>query len=112
MEDLTGKDGPITVGQLREWLAGLPTDRIIAMSQDDEGNGFNTLADAEASVLYDQYEDLPIHECDDTCEAYRRNEREFRGLPADSTEWVECEWGDMQDKNNTNVHVVMFWPAG
>jgi hypothetical protein len=115
MESLTivsGSNG-ITVGQLREWLAGLPADMLIAMATDSEGNGFNVLVEAKPRVRYDLNEDTTVHECVEMCEAYKVNEREFCGLAPDSDEWVDCEytWGG-SSAQDSDVHVVMLWPAG
>lgn len=109
---VSGSNG-ITVGQLREWLAGLPEDKLIAVAADGEGNGFNVLVEAEPNVRFDLETDERVHECDETCEAYRQNEREFRGITSDSDEWVDCEytWGGSQVQDS-DVHVVMLWPAG
>lgn len=103
----------ITVGELREWLAGLPADRLVAMSGDSEGNNFNVLVEADSNVRYDMNMDEPVHECDDACEVWRENEREFRGIDPDSSEWVDCEytWGGPRTQDS-DVRVVMLWPAG
>ena len=39
-----------TVGELIDWLATQPRDRIVVMSSDAEGNRFSPLADAEESM--------------------------------------------------------------
>lgn len=45
-------DNPITVGQLREWLAHIPDDTEIVMSKDAEGNAFSPLAHVEPDARY------------------------------------------------------------
>jgi hypothetical protein len=40
----------MTVGQLREFLAGQPDDRLVVMSKDAEGNGYSPLAVAEEAM--------------------------------------------------------------
>lgn len=100
----SGSNG-ITVGQLREWLAGLPADKLVVMSTDGEGNGFNVLVEAEPNVRYDLENDVRVHECDAECDEYRGQ----NGLLADA----DCEytWGGPETSDD-DVHVVMLWPAG
>lgn len=52
MTSLERGERPITVGQLRAWLAHVPDDAPIVMSKDAEGNGFSPLAEAESDARY------------------------------------------------------------
>lgn len=107
METLKCKSGSrgITVGQLREWLAGLPADRLVAMSVDGEGNDFNVLVEADPNVRYDLSDDRIVHECDEECAAYlQRND-------LGSEDDCEYTWGG-PETSDSDVHVVMLWPAG
>lgn len=103
----------ITVGQLRKWLADLPQDMLIAMSTDGEGNDFNVIVEADPKDRYNLDDDRRVHECDDECEKYRANLRELHGIPETSEVWLDCEytWGG-SETSDSDVHVVMLWPAG
>lgn len=51
-DSLERGDEPVTAGQLRAWLAGIPDGTPIVLSKDAEGNGFSPLAEAEPGARY------------------------------------------------------------
>lgn len=95
----------VTVGQLREWLAGLPKEMLVAASIDGEGNDFNVIVEADPNVRYDLEQDRTVHECDEECAAYLQE----NGLG--SGDDCEYTWGG-PETSDSDVHVVMLWPAG
>jgi hypothetical protein len=51
-DNLERGDKPVTAGQLRAWLAGVPDNAPVVLSKDAEGNGFSPLAECEPSARY------------------------------------------------------------
>lgn len=51
LAEIESTTGPLTVGQLREFLAAVPSDHIVVMSKDAEGNSYSPLT-AAAQMLY------------------------------------------------------------
>jgi hypothetical protein len=84
------------------------------MSSDGEGNDFHVLAEGDPSVRYNLANDGFVHECDDECKTYRQKEIDLIGDEAFNSEgYVDCEytWGG-PETSDSDVHVVMLWPAG